>query len=299
MNKYKLAVVIPFFKIDFFEDTLKSLANQTNQDFNVYIGSDASPDYPEELIGKYNSQNKFYYKRFDENLGGKGKLSEQWERCIDLSHDEDWIMILADDDYISTNFVEVFYKNLETAKKKETMLLRFKMRRVSEKNELLVDLEQPLLYPAKDYVWEDETKKRFISISENIFTRKIYNEKKFRKYPLAWRVPMMMYMDFTNNGNVLGINEAHVCIRKSFQQLTWRQDVNQYKTEAMELFYFDIINEYEYTFQNYQNLKFLKVYTFYKTNKTKFKKSLFLLYKKYGGLKGMLKFSLKKLILRL
>ncbi|MGE6394476.1 glycosyltransferase family 2 protein [Chryseobacterium scophthalmum] len=298
MNEYKLAIVIPFYKIDFFEDTLRSLAEQSNHNFNVYIGSDASPDNPEELIKQYNIHNNFHYKRFEENIGSKGKLSEQWERCIDLSKDEDWIMILADDDYISTNLVDVFYTKLETAKKEEAMLLRFKMRRVSENNEILIDLEQPYLHSAKEYVWEDEAKKRFISISENIFTRKMYSEKKFRKYPLAWRVPMMMYMDFTNNGNVLGINEAHVCIRKSSQQLTWRQDVNQYKTQAMELFYFDIINEYGNAFQNYQNLKFLKVYTFYKTSKTKFHKPLLQLYKKYGGTKEMLKFFIKKLILR-
>ncbi|MPS74413.1 MAG: glycosyltransferase family 2 protein [Chryseobacterium sp.] len=296
MTEHKLAIIIPFYKIDFFEDTLKSLADQTNQNFSVYIGSDASPDNPEALIEKYNIQNNFYYKRFDENLGGKGKLSEQWERCIGLSKDEEWLMVLADDDYLSTNFVEAFYKNLGTAKREGITLLRFKMRRVSEKNELLVDLEQPFLHPARDYVWEDEIKERFISISENVFARTIYKEKKFRKYPLAWRVPMMMYMDFTNNGNVLGINEAYVCIRKSSQQLTWRQDVNQYKTDAMELFYFDIIKEYGYAFKNHQNLKFLKVYTFYKTNKTETLQPLFQLYRKYGGLKEMLKFSLKKLI---
>ncbi|MFL9834761.1 glycosyltransferase family 2 protein [Chryseobacterium terrae] len=296
MNECKLAIVIPFYKIDFFEDTLRSLSEQSDQNFNVYIGSDASPDNPEKLIEQYNINKNFYYKRFEENLGSQGKLSKQWERCIDLSKNEDWIMILADDDYISTNLVDSFYKNLETAGKEKAMLLRFKMRRVSENNEVLTDLVQPYLHAAKDYVWEDEAKKRFISISENIFTRKIYNEKKFRKYPLAWRVPMMMYMDFTDNGNVLGINEAHVCIRKSSQQLTRRQDVNQYKTQAMEMFYFDIINEYGNTFKNYQNLKFLKVYTFYKTNKTTFHKPLFKLYKKYGGTKEMLKFLLKKLI---
>jgi len=296
MKEYKLAIVIPFYKIDFFEGTLASLASQTNQNFNVYIGNDASPDSPERLIEKYNKNNNFYYKRFEDNLGGIGKLSEQWERCIDLSEqNEEWIMILADDDYISPNFVEVFYANLKLAELNNALLLRFKMRRVSEENNFLVDLEQPMLHCAVDYVWDDETHKRFISISENVFTRKLYQEKKFRKYPLAWRVPMMMYLDFTNVGMVLGINEAFVAIRRSNQQLSWRKDVDEFKKQSMELFYYDVINEYSHAFQKFQNLKFLKVYTFYKTNKLNFKKPLFLLYKEYGGLIEVFKYFIKNL----
>lgn len=296
MKVHKLAIVIPFYKIDFFEDTLASLVSQSNQNFNVYIGNDASPDDPESLIEKYNTNKNFHYKRFDDNLGGKGKLSEQWERCIDLSkQNEEWIMILADDDYISSNFVEAFYDNLELAEANSALLLRFKLRRVSESNDLLVDLEQPVLHSAVDYVWDDETHKRFISISENVFTRKLYQEKKFRKYPLAWRVPMMMYLDFTNVGMVLGINEAFVAIRRSDQQLSWRKDVDAFKKQSMALFYYDVLNEYSHAFQKFQNLKFLKVYTFYKTDKLKLKKPLFALYQEYGSFKEALKYFIKNL----
>lgn len=38
-----LAIVIPYYKITFFEDTLESLAHQTDKRFKVYIGDDASP----------------------------------------------------------------------------------------------------------------------------------------------------------------------------------------------------------------------------------------------------------------
>ena len=38
-----LAIIIPYFKLTFFEATLQSLANQTDKRFKVYIGDDASP----------------------------------------------------------------------------------------------------------------------------------------------------------------------------------------------------------------------------------------------------------------
>ena len=44
-----LAIVIPYYKYTFFEETLLSLQNQTNKKFNVYIGDDASPENPLDL----------------------------------------------------------------------------------------------------------------------------------------------------------------------------------------------------------------------------------------------------------
>jgi len=39
-----LAIVVPYYKLTFFEETLKSLKSQTNKKFKVYIGDDASPE---------------------------------------------------------------------------------------------------------------------------------------------------------------------------------------------------------------------------------------------------------------
>ena len=41
-NKYDLAIVIPAYKIDFFDSVLKSLANQTNKNFTIYVGNEAN-----------------------------------------------------------------------------------------------------------------------------------------------------------------------------------------------------------------------------------------------------------------
>ena len=294
--KKNLAIIIPFFKIDFFEDTLLSLANQNDQNFNVYIGNDASNANPEKLIEQYNKNKNMFYHRFSENLGSKGKLVEQWNRCINMSSDEEWLMILADDDFISENFVEEFYKSIEEAQNSNIDLLRFKMRRVSEKGEFLVDLEQPKLYPGENYVWDDEIHKRFLSISENVFSRKIYEEKGFRNYPLAWRIPMMMYLDFANERNVLGINNAFVAIRRSDVQLSWRKDVDTFKKQAMKLCYYDILNEYSGSFSDEQNLKFLKVYNFYANGENKLNKSFSSLFMKYGGIKEYVKYKAKKIL---
>jgi len=37
-----LAIVIPYYKRTFFEETLQSLANQTDKRFQVYVGDDTN-----------------------------------------------------------------------------------------------------------------------------------------------------------------------------------------------------------------------------------------------------------------
>src|SRR5665647_1577360 len=92
-----LAIVIPCYHIKFFDKTLESLSNQTDKRFTVYIGDDNSPNNPEELILKFASGLTLKYVKFEENWGSHS-LVKQFERCIDLLQDEQWIMILGDDD---------------------------------------------------------------------------------------------------------------------------------------------------------------------------------------------------------
>ena len=52
-----LAIVIPFFKLTFFEETLQSLSTQTDKRFKVYIGDDASPEDCTALLQKFEGGN--------------------------------------------------------------------------------------------------------------------------------------------------------------------------------------------------------------------------------------------------
>ena len=116
MENNLLAIVIPYYKIKYFRKALESLKNQTCKIFSLYIGDDASPDSPLSILYEYENVLPHHYTRFEENWGMR-KLVAQWERCIDLSAEEPWIMILGDDDEVDCCFVENFYKHLENIKK--------------------------------------------------------------------------------------------------------------------------------------------------------------------------------------
>jgi glycosyltransferase involved in cell wall biosynthesis len=104
----ELAIVIPAFKINYFDQTLASIADQTCKDFTVYIGDDASPSNLKAIIDSYKDKINIVYKRFDKNIGG-ADLVAHWERCIDLVGDEKWIWLFSDDDTMEYNCVEMFY----------------------------------------------------------------------------------------------------------------------------------------------------------------------------------------------
>ena len=126
----KLAVIIPYFKIAFFRETLESLATQTDQRFNVYIGNDASPENPEDLLKEFEGKFNFVYKKFEENLGCTS-LTKQWARCIEMMNDEEWMMILGDDDILGSNVVSEFYVQLSQLEP-STNIIRFSLQIINQ-----------------------------------------------------------------------------------------------------------------------------------------------------------------------
>lgn len=107
-----LAIVIPAYKSDFFDKALNSLNRQTNKNFNIYIGDDNSPENIYEISKKYEITLNIKYHRFADNLGAKD-LVGQWERCVTLINDEEWIWLFSDDDIAEENCVQVFYDTLD------------------------------------------------------------------------------------------------------------------------------------------------------------------------------------------
>lgn len=254
-----LAIIIPYYKLTFFEQTLKSLQNQTDQRFKVYIFDDASPENPVFLLQKFKGKFDFTYHRFEKNLGGVS-LVKQWQRCIDLSNEEKWLMILGDDDCLSSNVVEDFYKNLPEFENK-TDLLRFATKTISEENQKISEkFEHQQLERACDFYY-----KRFIgltrsSLSEHVFTRKSYLKHGFREYPLAWHSDDMAWIDFSENRYVYSINSSHVLIRLSKINITGKKDNFEFKDKAEQLFFTDLVREKLGLFNSSQRNEFLMTY---------------------------------------
>lgn len=235
-----LAIVIPYYKISFFEETLKSLAAQSDQRFKVYIGNDASIENPETLLSKYVYDLDIVYKKFEDNLGGV-HLVKQWERCIEMVEDEKWIMLLGDDDFIENNLVESFYNKYSFFSDKSN-LIRFasSVFNETEENSNQQIFKHPEWESAQNSFCRKITGQTRSSLSEYIFSKDIFLKKRFTNYPLAFYSDDKAWLDFANNKPIYTINEAVVTIRISNFSISGRTDNLHLKIQAEQFFYSDL-----------------------------------------------------------
>lgn len=254
-----LAIIIPFYKLSVFEATLQSLANQTNANFNVYIGDDASPEDPKPLIDAYKSTLNITYVRFDSNLGGTS-LVKQWERCIALKQDEPWLTILGDDDYYEPTVVSSFYDRLQTVKGK-TNVVRFATKtKFLEDNTMTPVFTHPEWEPAIMSYYRKFKGKTRSSLSEHFFTESSYLKYGFTNFPLAWYSDDKAWLDFSDGLPIYTINEAEIVISVSKQSLTGMTSNKVQKLKSQQLFLKSVLNQSNYKLPNHMRFDYVRAF---------------------------------------
>jgi len=215
-----LAIIIPFYKITFFEETLKSLANQTDKRFRVYIGDDASPDNCQQLIEAYSQSILIHYHKYTQNLG-QTSLVSHWQRCVSLISDEKWIMILGDDDVLSENYVQSFYENISEIEIQGINVIRFSSTIIDGYGK---SISHRYTHPVIElstisYIKKAKGKSR-ASLSEHIFRKSIFDVKGFIDMPDAWHSDDLAIFEISEYGNIYTINSSQAFIRYSPESIS-------------------------------------------------------------------------------
>lgn len=251
-----LAIVIPYYKIAFLEQTLLSLANQTDKRFKVYIGNDDSPDDPSELLERFQNSFSLLYHRFETNKGGSA-LVEQWDRCIELTAAEEWIMILGDDDFLDHNVVENWYQDYNKFQGK-TNVVRFATQLVFEEEGRHSGVfTHPEWEKAAETFFQKIKGITRSSLSEYVFTRNAYKQYGFYQYPLAWYSDDRAWIEFSENKRIFTINDCRVYIRISTENISGKTDNEAQKKAAKQLYFRDFILNKLYLFTKKQRLELL------------------------------------------
>ncbi|WP_281298289.1 glycosyltransferase family 2 protein [Flavobacterium limnophilum] len=274
-----LAIVIPYFKFTFFEATLESLANQTDKRFKVYIGDDASPEDPSDLLVKYRGKFDFVYHRFETNLGGTS-LTQQWERCIALSGVEEWIMILGDDDVLDETVIASWHKNYNTFNGKSNVV-RFSTKMINDKLGTVTEIfKHPEWEQAIAFYYRRFKEQTRSSLSEYVFSKSSYSLFGFHKYPLGWHSDDRAWLEFPNNKPIYSINESIVFVRYSSISITGKSNNKELKNKASSLFFKYIIVQKLRLFKKNQRNELLLAYetAIKKSRKLTSKEWFFLMY---------------------
>lgn len=288
----KLAIVIPYYRLDYFDECLESLVAQTNNNFNVYIGNDASPQNPDILIDSYREKLNITYRRFEKNLGSFF-LTHHWERCIKMSNEEEWIMILGDDDLLDESIVENFYSNYDSFNGKSNVV-RYASQVIGAEGTVKSSVyKHPKWETAPDSFFRWINGNTRSSLSEHVFTKKSYLYFGFKDYPIGWHSDDIAWLDFPVQKSIYSINSSTVFIRHSGLNLTTATDNLDIKEEASLRFQNDLIFEKLILFSRFQKRKLLLNFEIFKKSKDimsmKDWNILFIFYFKYSSLLQILK----------
>ena len=288
-----LAIIIPFFKLTFFEATLHSLANQTDKRFRVYIGDDASPEDCRTMLQKFEGKIDFTYHRFKTNLGATS-LTQQWERCIILSNDEEWIMVLGDDDVLGDTVVSEFYK-LSELETRDVNLIRCNLNILKENDKIeknCFDYEHHEL--SNRFLDRIFSLKETITASEFIFSRVLYLKKNgFIDFPLAWFSDYATWLSYSKESGIYNLLEAKVYWRLSDENISSkRDDVKTVELKIKSLFLFvSFLNE-NFKIENRVLIPFAKTHLKNLLCATKFKAYSIILLKSFVANPSLIKFKL-------
>lgn len=251
-----LAIVIPYYKKEFFDKCLASLAAQTNKNFNTYIGNDNSPQDPEKLIYRYEKEFNLKYVKFIENYGTLN-LTKQWERCIALTKEEEWIIILGDDDIMEPNCVAEFYFSLNDIENRGIKVIRFaSMVMDGSGNELSRRYKHPFIEDTGDFLMRKLKGETRSSLSEYVFKKRNLKATGFKEFPLAWYSDLLAILEVSNFGEIYTINNAVVHFRLSGFNITSKDDNLTLKNIATFQFFYYLLRR-KRNFFNSEQIDFL------------------------------------------
>ncbi|MFV0226153.1 glycosyltransferase family 2 protein [Empedobacter falsenii] len=253
----KLAIVIPYYKYTFFDQCLESLANQTNKNFIVYVGDDSSPEDPTDLISKYSQVINIKYVRFDTNLGAQS-LIMQWDRCIDLIEDEEWIMLLGDDDKLSNNAVEDFYNSLSEIVSNDINVVRCNVIEIDGENNVLREFYYPKYELASTSYIKKIEENYHITLPEYIFSKTTYKKFGFKHFPFAFGSDNVAWIEFSEGKEIYTMPNAICYMRLSTINISGNNSNIKEKVFAKYLTHVYIIDNLLNYFDNIQQKIILK-----------------------------------------
>ena len=210
-----LAIVIPAYRSRYLTLTLESLASQTNRNFRVYVGDDASPEDLRSICDAFRDRLDLQYVRFDENLGGRD-LTAQWKRCVELSS-EDWVWLFSDDDLMQPDCIDAFLKT----SRKGLDLFHFNVDVIDGDGRIVESCDFPRRLSASRFVRGRLLKGLRSYAVEYVFRRSAFEAAGgFVAFDLAWNSDDASWLNIAAGSSVLTIDGPRVQWRRSCSNIS-------------------------------------------------------------------------------
>lgn len=231
-----LSIVIPAYRGRFLAAALESVERAADDDTEVVVGDDASPDDIRTIVKPYESRLRLVYRRFDTNLGSVA-LTKQWDRCVALSRGH-WVLLLGDDDVIDPNYIRAF---------RETVAATQGAFDVYRLDTQWIDASGAVIRSGDSHPdvqkWDEYLLARFRGTSytftcDNVFSRTAYDQAGgFVDFPLAWCSDDASWIAFGAKTGFKKVNGAYAYWRRSGDNISSaRPELHNRKLLAMSHF---------------------------------------------------------------
>lgn len=248
-----LTIIITYYNIRYFQQTLESLTAQTDKRFKVLIGNDASPDSPDALINAYKEHLDLEYYSFKDNLGGKD-LTLQWKRCLEYV-DTEWFIILGDDDMLSPDAIKCFYQSLQ--QHPQTQVFRYTMQIVDGEGKPQSGIiSYKHINSSTEFIAKRARYEVRSSLGEYIFRKEDYLRYGIQSYPKAFYSDNMMVLQYSKFDAVTEISDAQAIIRISDNSFSGNKQNATALVHAGYLFYTTLMQRYAMHFTTQQMSSF-------------------------------------------
>lgn len=233
-----LAVVVPFWKPKYFGELLSALAAQSYKRFTVYVGNDGSAASPSHIIGCFRSVLDIRYHRFGTRLGHID-LAGQWNRCVGISGEEEWLWVVPDDDLPSSNCVAAIHEAMEIADQVGANLIHLPFVEADRDGR---SLHAPHVWPrtmniAPFYLSQVRGDAPGLALGNVVFRRKAFDAAGgFVSFPQGWGSDHATALAVAAGGPIVSIRDAFVAFRMSGENISCNRDDGYEKMQARVLF---------------------------------------------------------------
>ena len=230
MKKPEIAIVMPVYKNEFFEEAFQSVINQTDSNFHVYIGNDGGDRKIEKILHSFGELQNVTYRYFDENLG-RTSLTAHWNRCLDMVGEENWVWLFSDDDVMDEDCIENFRKTQAT--NPDISLFRFNS--IKFTNDILL---RENTFPPKLSLSEFlPIKFNYLQESyaiEYIFHKSLLKEiGAFPDFPLGWCADDLFWIQCMKYSDIVTIPDSLVYWRYSDLNISGKRNTTETAIQKM------------------------------------------------------------------
>ena len=180
----KISITIPAYKRQYLAEAIRSVANQTWQDWELVIVDDYSPEDLHSVVNPFLADSRISYYRNEKNCGAINVV-DNWNIC--LGHcTGDFIICMGDDDRLLPCCLEEYVKLIDAYPDLNVYHARTAI--INEKGERIdVQEERPIWESCQEMIlhqWKDH---RMQFLGDFLFSRHwLLNNGGYVKFPLAY-----------------------------------------------------------------------------------------------------------------